>query len=182
MRSATNPIHSTFSNPNLGAFPLTKLSPRWLVGKVYLFSFWNILNFWSWRSFAPSKVESPKISSCVSQKWQRGHFCYGFLAFRWPISAPNLMKLSRFAYFFMLNLKMQTILPKSAPIKSAVPPIGISCVAKFKIWKLQNFTKIVQKLAQGTLMYCFDELMKNQLGFPIRFAPFCFSKPSSIVP
>ena len=130
-------MRSAFSNPLLWAFPLTKLSPRWLVGKNYLSSFWNILNFWIWMSFAPSKVESPKTTSYVSKKYHRR-----FLAFRWPRSTPKLMEFFGFSCFLMINPKIQTIPSKYAPVKSAVP-VALCTYWVFLCFQFQNL-KIVK--------------------------------------
>jgi len=57
---------------------VSKLSKIGLVGKVYVSTFQPNWNFWIWRSFALSKLNSPKITSCNSKKGQKVKFCMYF--------------------------------------------------------------------------------------------------------
>ena len=82
MHSATGQVSSATSQQILEAFPLAKLHPQQLIGNIFLSRFWDILNLCIWRSFSPSKRESPKAAFVCPKRGREVIFFYGFLTFR----------------------------------------------------------------------------------------------------
>ena len=74
MRCANFPMRSTYFQPILEAFLVSKYTQSVVVGKVCLSNFQNQWNFWIWPPFSPPKLSSPNTASCVSKKGQKGHF------------------------------------------------------------------------------------------------------------
>lgn len=126
----------------------------------------------------PQKWNLPRLLPVCPKSGREIIFLYGFLTFRWPIFAPNLLNLLGIDVLIMMNMNMQVISPKRVPVKIAAQ----SSVENFKISKWQNFTKTCPHLAQGSFISFFDELVRPQPRFLAFHAPFCFSRLSSTLP